>query len=169
MQKTLAVFSLLLAVLLLQGCGEPESWQPLRKLGDNWYYNDIHLGHRFAEYQGLPFVLQDKTVLDEQRTLHHYTLDGDSMRFGPIQAAEVTYTFNHNDILKDINLYFKDRAQYEETRKALIALFGAPQNTSGRAMEEWYYNDVMVALGWHEAQDPAGQLDVTLLTPCKNY
>lgn len=169
MFRSLALCFVLLFSLLLAGCGEPDSWQPLRTLGETWHYNGIHLGHRFAEYQDLPFVLQDKTVLDKQRTLHHYTLEGDSMAFGPITAQQVVYTFNHNNILKDIKLDFADQTQFEETRKALITLFGEPQNTSGRKMEEWYYNDVMVALGWEPQHNPPGQLDITLLTPCKNY
>jgi len=168
MSRALAL--LLVLVLTAVGCGgEPESWKPLRALGDTWHYKDIHLGHRFEEYAGLPFVLQSATVLDEQRTLHHYTLEADDRTFGPITAQEVVYTFNHNDILKDIRLDFSDRRQYEKTREALIAIFGEPQNTSGRFLEEWYYNSMMLALGWDARRTPHGQLDITLLTPCRNY
>lgn len=169
MNRALALCFLILGSLLLHGCGEPKSWQPLRKLGESWYFNEIHMGHPFEEYKALPFVLQEKTVLDEHRTLHHYTLEGDSLRFGPIQAEKIIYTFNHNNILKDIELTFDGHDQFVETRKALVALFGEPQSLSGRPVEEWYYNSVMVCLGWDHRQTPPGIFHISLLTPCKNY
>ncbi len=156
-------------VLCAAFCAERDSWLPLRVLAKNWRFNDIQMGASFEALAHLPFQLRKTERLDATRVVRHYTLENDTLRLGALRAERIVYTFNHNDMLKDVAVDFTGKEQYAALRTALLALFGEPQHMQGRRIEEWYNNSVMFALDYDAAQNPPGRLRVSLLTPCAPY
>ncbi len=167
--RRIAVMIAVLLSLVLVGCGESNETKEIKAVGDAWDFNGIVLGKRFNEYGGVEFVLLKEEVLDQYRTRRHYSLKGGKLRFGPIKATFIHYTFNHNNIFKDIEVGFRGRDMYEQTRTVLETLYGQAQATRGGRELEWVHNLVLFNLRYLDERNPPGMLHITLLTPCKNY